>query len=102
MATGYWFSPWSQNEINREANTIKGQTTFDILKKTDKSHFFCSNVCVYQKKWNVLRHTTLKGNPSKVRSHIRANNMPFGYKIQIHLIFFLQKTCVFQIFVVPL
>ena len=25
QAIGYWFSPWSQNEINREADTIKRQ-----------------------------------------------------------------------------
>ncbi len=38
MATGYWVSLWSQSTT---ASAIKiAETTFDILKKTDKSHFF--------------------------------------------------------------
>ena len=49
---------------------------------------------VYVRKWNVLRHTTLKRKTSKVQSHIRANNMPFGYKIQIHLIFSAKDLCI--------
>ena len=48
----------------------------------------------YVRKWNVLRHTTLKGNPSKVQSYIRANNMPFGYKTQIHMIFSAKDLCI--------
>lgn len=39
MAKGYWVIPWSQTQTVTP-DTIKGQTTFDILKKTDKSHFF--------------------------------------------------------------
>ena len=34
---------------------------------------------------------------SKVQSHIRTNNMPFGYKTQIHLIFSAKDLCILNI-----
>ena len=37
--------------------------------------------------WNVLRSTTLRRNPSKVQSHVCANDKPFYAKTQINLIF---------------
>ena len=38
QATGYWVSLWSQSTT---ASAIKiAETIFEILKKTDKSHFF--------------------------------------------------------------
>ena len=44
-----------------------------------------------------LRPATLKGNPSKLQSHVCANNKPFGKKIQINLIFLSKFLCISNI-----
>ena len=49
-----------------------------------------------------LRPATLEGNPSKLQSHVYANNKPFDKKNRNIFNFFYQNSCVFQTFVVPL